>query len=344
MKDVSIVIASPSAIDRARLVRALTEGHQVKIVAQASDLSETFTLVESLEPDIVLLAEAFTAHAEFDCMRSLFKAVDAAWIGIDFPRAYTSVHKASDRRPVARGPQDGVQSLEDLLERLRKLVPRRKMRVAPSVHAPAPSGMPATDRIILIGASTGGIDALLTVLANFPPDCPPTAIVQHTGHGFCDSLVRLLDKRCAANVVMAQDRLVLAAGTICVAAGGPGHLRLQPDEVPRWSLRPGEAVSGHAPSVDVLFRSAVPLAGRVVAALLTGMGSDGAAGLLDLRRAGAATIGQDERTSVVYGMPRVAQEIGAVQQQLALDQIGARLIKLAGPLRRAGLQAAASHG
>lgn len=180
------------------------------------------------------------------------------------------------------------------------------------------------ERVVLIGASTGGIDALLTVLAHFPADCPPTAIVQHTGRGFSLSMVRVLSRKCAARIVVAEEMLVLERGMICVAGGLDGHLQLKqlPDRRLRCSIQSGPQVSGQRPSIDVLFRSATPVATRVIGVLLTGMGADGAAGLLALRQAGATTIGQDEATSIVYGMPRVAFEMGAVCHQLPLPLIG----------------------
>lgn len=195
----------------------------------------------------------------------------------------------------------------------------------------ARTGAAPLERIVLIGASTGGIDALLTVLAAYPADGPPTAIVQHTGQGYSDSLVRVLSRGCAAKVVAAQDGMVLDRGMVCVAAGTIGHLRLIPGDRLRCSLAAGPVISGHVPSVDALFRSALPVATRVIAVLLTGMGSDGAAGMLELSRAGSMTIGQDEGTSVVYGMPRVAFNLGAVRRQLPLPVIGATIMGLCAP-------------
>jgi two-component system chemotaxis response regulator CheB len=160
-----------------------------------------------------------------------------------------------------------------------------------------------------------------------PADCPPIAVVQHTGQGFSESLIRLLDRRCALTVEAAQDGMELRPGRVCVAAGCPGHMRLKSNKPYRIAVEPGPLVSGHLPSVDALFRSAVPAASFVVAALLTGMGRDGADGLLALRNAGAATIGQDESSSVVYGMPRAAWEIGAVRQQLPLGEIAGAILK-----------------
>ncbi len=131
-----------------------------------------------------------------------------------------------------------------------------------------------TDRVVLIGASTGGVDALLTVLAGFPKTAPPIAIVQHTGQGFSESLIRLLDRRATVEVRAARDGMLLEPGTACIAAGMPAHLRLSgaPGRHLRATLSGQDPVSGHLPSVDELFRSALPFARKVVAVLLTGMG------------------------------------------------------------------------
>ena len=134
----------------------------------------------------------------------------------------------------------------------------------------------ATRVLVLIGASTGGVDALTTVLERFPKACPPTMIVQHTGEGYGKSLVQLLDQRCRADVVPARHGLRLREGLVCLAAGNKRHLKLSPQTPCVARLDAGPPMSGHIPSVNVLFKSAVPIADRVVACLLTGMGSDGA--------------------------------------------------------------------
>lgn len=120
--------------------------------------------------------------------------------------------------------------------------------------------------------------------------------------------------------------MTLKRGTVCVAAGTEGHLHLKPGNPPQCTIRPGPPTTGHMPYVDELFRSALLIAASSVAVLLTGMGRDGAAGLLELRNAGSATIGQDAVTSVVYGMPKAAWEIGAVQQQRPLLEIAAEIL------------------
>ncbi len=326
MEDLRIIVVSPSAVECSRIKRALT-GRSARLVAMSGDPHEAFTLIEGTEPDLVLFSQAVFDRPEFDGMLDLVRAINADWISLHGPGACCPRDATSQARWDKAAPPYAVQCLEDLLDRIDKGVRKRPVSARPFAKpALAPS---LSDKIVLIGASTGGIDALLTVLAEFPPNCPPTAIVQHTARGFSQSLVRLLDRRCAAKVVIAEDGLRLEHGMVCVAAGVPGHLRLQRGEGLSCSLREGPEVGGQLPAIDELFRSAVPFANRCIAVLLTGMGSDGAAGLLDLRRAGSATIGQDEATSVVYGMPRIAQELGAVCQQLPLSRIGGTILQLA---------------
>jgi two-component system chemotaxis response regulator CheB len=319
MPPIRLLVATPGTVTRNRLIKSLADHPGLKVVGSATGLSETYTLAEAMEPQVVLVSQDFTATPEWDCMRSLFYALNAHWVAI-LPGP-----------PVpGRAQQPYVHSAmtaADLFAQIDVAMKLGKPRPAPS-----PPPMPGLqqvrrDRLVLIGASTGGIDALLSVLSVFPADCPPTAVVQHTGRNFSDSLIRLLSRRCKATVLAARNGLVLRPGTICIAAGSEGHLRLTPGDQIRCRVMPGPPVSGHMPSVDELFRSALPVADRVVAALLTGMGRDGAAGLLDLRRAGATTFAQDEGTSVVYGMPGAAWDLGAVQQRLPLPKIGAEMIR-----------------
>lgn len=182
---------------------------------------------------------------------------------------------------------------------------------------------------MLLGASTGGVEALLEVLSHFPADCPPTAIVQHMPAGFTASFAGRLDKFCAAQVAEARDGDALKPGHIYLAPGGAAHLEIAGRHDWRCRLIEDGLTSGHRPSVDRLFQSAARLFAKdCVAALLTGMGRDGAAGLLALRQTGAITLAQDEASSVVYGMPRAAIELNAAAAQLPLEKIGPELIRI----------------
>ncbi len=322
MPPVRLLVATSSAVTRGRLIKALSDHPGLSVIGSAADLSETYTLAEAMEPDVVLVAQEYTAVPEWDCMRSLFYALDARWVGI-LPAPSAAAGPARTEVPMVHSGMTG-QQLFAAIEQARSV---GRTVADTGLTGPAPDLRLRRDRLVLIGASTGGVDALLSVLAAFPHDCPPTAVVQHTGRNFSDSLIRLLDRRCKATVLPASSGLILRQGTICVAAGSEGHLRLSHGDTIRCTVSSGPPVSGHMPSVDELFRSAVPVANRVVAALLTGMGRDGAAGLLELRNGGATTLAQDEGSSVVYGMPGAAWDLGAVQQRLPLQKIGAEILR-----------------
>ncbi len=334
MPEITIVVAGANPAMRMKLVKILRVGPGFRVINQSSDLPATYTASEAMEPDLVLVARELTQLPEFSLMRSLFRALNARWIPIDhggFDRGLagqpsvlaTSTETAWDNPPIdmSKSP-DTIHA--QILTALRRTQERSPTRVPLPIRGLVPA---KPGKLILIGASTGGVDALLTVLSALPADCPPVAVVQHTGQGFSDSLIRLLDRRCTVSVEAAQDGMELRSGHVCVAAGCPGHMRLRSNIPYRIGLEPGPLVSGHLPSVDALFQSAVRAASNVVAVLLTGMGRDGAEGLLALRNGGAMTIGQDEHSSVVYGMPKAAWEIGAVRQQLPLDEIAGAILR-----------------
>jgi two-component system chemotaxis response regulator CheB len=168
----------------------------------------------------------------------------------------------------------------------------------------------------------------LVVSTKFPANCPPTVITQHMPATFTKSFAERLNRLCAPQVKEAEDGDRLEIGRIYLAPGGDRHMEISNPGAPRCMLIEGAPVNGHRPSVDVMFKSVARLAGRkAVGVILTGMGRDGAAGLLEMKKAGASTIGQNEKSCVVYGMPRVAQEIGAVDHQFPLNQIGEEILK-----------------
>ena len=324
MKITRVVVATPSMIDQSRLEKSLGAAGNYEISAQTHDLSATYARVEELMPDIVIVSEFFFQQDEYSCMVSLFRAVEA--------RVFTLVPSPSDATKALSDPFAlHARMSPQVLDKVLQSVPAEPS-VQPQHSAPAPIFAKPTlggfdpKKVILIGASTGGIDALTTILQHFPVDCPPTAIVQHTGQNFSETLARLLNKRCAAEVVLAKSGLEMKTGRVCLAGGIDGHLRLESGPPLMCRVERGALTSGHIPSIDELFFSGLPNAHNTVAALLTGMGRDGAVGLLRLLQAGAVTIGQDMETSVVYGMPRVAFEMGAVQQQLPLPAIGPTLL------------------
>jgi two-component system chemotaxis response regulator CheB len=208
---------------------------------------------------------------------------------------------------------------------------RTKADSAPTVRRK--DYMPSGD-IVAIGSSTGGVEALLTILSLFPETCPPTVITQHMPATFTASFAARLDRASGAKVQEAVDGALLEPGKVYVAPGGAAHLEIVRSAGLRCRLIQGDPVSGHRPSVDVLFNSVAQAVGeKAVGAILTGMGRDGAQGLLAMRKAGARTVGQDEQSCVVYGMPRTAFELGAVEKQASLSSMGQTLLDLASARR-----------
>jgi two-component system chemotaxis response regulator CheB len=189
-------------------------------------------------------------------------------------------------------------------------------------------GIDTMSKIIAIGASTGGTDAIHTVISGLPRDMPPIVIVQHMPPVFTKLYAERLNNTCELEVKEAEDGDALKPGRVLIAPGnfqmrlakrGTGYIVKCTQE---------EKVSGHCPSVDVLFDSVADVAGKQsIGVILTGMGRDGANGLLKMKKTGAYTIGQDEKSSVVYGMPMVAFNIGAVEKQLPLDRIADEIIR-----------------
>ena len=186
-------------------------------------------------------------------------------------------------------------------------------------------------RIIFVGASTGGTEAVRNFLLGFPADCPPILIVQHMPELFTGSFAARLDGLCQPHVVEAKGNEPVEWGTVYIA---PGHSHMQ---IKRYGqgfvteLLKTPPANRHRPSVDVLFDSAAEIVGRgAIGVILTGMGKDGACGLLRMRKAGARTFGQDEASCVVYGMPREAAMIGVVEDVASLNDLPKKVLAAAG--------------
>lgn len=197
---------------------------------------------------------------------------------------------------------------------------------------PAESGslLETTNKILAIGASTGGVQALTCVLSALPPDCPGTVVVQHMPAQFTRSFAERLNQNCRVQVKEAADGDSVIPGRVLIAPGGY-HMILQRSGANYYvSIKDGPAVCHQKPSVEVLFNSVAKYAGaNAVGAILTGMGNDGAKGLLAMRQAGAHTIAQDEATCIVFGMPKEAIKLNAAETVLPLEKVASALIQYA---------------
>lgn len=293
------------------------------VVGTATDLAQVFSLIQAERPDFVLLSYKFRGHSDSEVLMSLMQEEDIRWLELaskdpNKQMATSALSNASGLFEI-----DPTTSAPLLAEHIRS--------VCRNLRSPYSSDMqanvlrkrthPLEGKTILIGASTGGVDCLMKLLEGYHSACPPTLIVQHTGSEFVSSLISVLAKKCPVPVGPARDGDTVRRGEVVMAGDGAKHLQLSGGHPSCCRSVDGPPVSGHRPSVDALFQSATHMARNIVAVLLTGMGRDGAAGMLALRKQGATTIAQDKASSVVYGMPRVAQELGAAQHVLGIAEI-----------------------
>ncbi len=196
-----------------------------------------------------------------------------------------------------------------------------------------PRGLLSAGRIVFVGASTGGTEAVKTFLSGIPENCPPILIVQHMPESFTGSFAARLNGLCLPQVIEAKGGEVIAPGNVYVAPGH-SHLAIRRSGAGYVTeLLKTAPVNRHRPSVDVLFDSAAESVGRnAIGVILTGMGKDGAQGLLRMRKAGGRTFGQDEGSCVVYGMPREAALIGALDEVVSLNELSKRVLATLGKM------------
>lgn len=330
-RKIKVLIVDDSVTIRRLLRLVLSSDPEIIVVGEAENPLEARELIKQTDPDVVTLDVEMPKMDGLEFLRRLMRLRPTPVIMIS-----TLTHKGSEFAVQAlslgaidvfgkpQGPDP--KSWQSIVPMVKSASQARVGRACKPSDAFEPKSYGQWNgNLIAIGASTGGVDALETVLQVFPADCPPVLIVQHMPALFLESLVTRLDGKLQPHVCLGTDGARLAPGTITFAQGGETHLECAADGN-SLRVQSGEKVSGHRPSVDVLMQSLVPHAGKVVGCILTGMGRDGALGLKALHSAGGRTIAQDETTSVVYGMPRAAAEEKAVDQVLPIAKIGQALL------------------
>lgn len=340
MRAVRVLVVDDSATMRGLIRAALSRDPEVEVVGEAASAEDARAAIKVLNPDVITLdveMPRMNGIAFLDKImrlrptpvimvssltsRGAAAALEALEIG-----AFDCVAKPS------AGDPEAFAGLTVKVKAAAQARPRqRSERLEPRTPTEPGSGHPyrPDGRIVAIGSSTGGVEALVEVLSEFPGDCPPTVITQHMPATFTASFAKRLDRLCRPEVREAEDGALLGPGRIYLAPGGAAHLVISASTPFRCRLKVAEPINGHRPSVDALFRSIAAAAGRhAVGVILTGMGRDGAEGLLAMRRAGAVTFGQDEASCVIYGMPKAAFEIGATQNQVPLSRIASEILRI----------------
>lgn len=333
-----VLIVDDSAMIRKVLSLGLSNDPGIEVVGTASDGEKALDMVRELSPDVITLdiempridGVSFLKRLMPQCLIPTVVISSVTSEGADVTLRALEAGAVDVIAKPSLGLANGLSGImDDICRRVRAAAKARPViGRAPLQQIRSRLRPTSSNHVIVIGASTGGVQALSSLLPQLPADAPPVLIVQHMPEGFTASFARRLDDSCAIQVSEAQDGDTLLPGTALIAPGGTRHMTLV-GQFPSLfvSLQHGAPVSFSTPSVDVLFDSAARRLGmNCAAALLTGMGKDGAQGLLNIRNAGGRTIAQDEASSVVWGMPGHAASIGAAEFILPLPYIAAALL------------------
>lgn len=331
MRKIRVLVVEDSMVFRELLVQNLNKDPGIEVVATARDPFEARDLIIKHKPDVMTLDIELPKMSGIEFLRKLMP---------QYPIPVVMISSLSDKvfDAMNAGAVDFVckpsnATRAEIEEFIRTELPV-KIKIASIAkignikRAVADTGeqrisITTTNTIVAIGASTGGTEAIASVVKGFGPDIPGVVIVQHMPAGFTEMYANRLNDRCRVRVREAKNGDIVLPGHVLLAPGGDRQMQIvKKGDDYQVLLKEAPKVNGHCPSVDVMFESVAKAAGKhAVGIILTGMGGDGAKGLLQMREAGAHTIGQDEASCVVYGMPRVAYEMGAVEYQVKLDEI-----------------------
>lgn len=350
-KPYKVLIVDDSAVVRQTMQAILSADPDLEVIGAASDPVAAAARIKRTLPDVITLDVEMPRMDGITFLRRLMaqKPIPVVMCSSLVTESSETMMQALEAGAVdvVCKPEMGVREFfEESCERIRdavkaaavaRLKPRRVVKVEKKLTADAvlapPSSRTAmartTERIIAIGASTGGTEALREVLEAMPLDCPPIVVVQHMPGTFTGAFAERLNNLCQITVKEAKNGDRMLRGHALIAPGNRHTLLTRSGANYGVEVRDGPLVSRHKPSADVLFRSVARVAGRnAVGVIMTGMGDDGARGLKEMRDAGARTLGQNEETCVVYGMPKEAKKAGGVEKEVPLDQISPAAIRL----------------
>lgn len=330
---IRVLIVDDSATARAVLADILSSDPMIEVVATASDAYVARDKIVELKPDVVCLDVEMPRMDGITFLKRLMHYMPLPVIMVSSltqsgAKTTLSALEAGAVDFVAKPHShiyDGKDEMRDELIAKIKIASKvkvRKRELSSIQQANTTSLAETTNKILAIGASTGGTEALKDVLMGLPRNSPGTIIVQHMPANFTGPFAERLNSLCAMEVREARNGDSITPGLVLIAPGDY-HMVVRRSGARYYvEIGSGEKVSGHRPSADILLNSVAKIAGsNAIGVILTGMGGDGAKGLLNMRNAGARTIGQDEASCVVYGMPKVAYELGAVEKQLPLHKI-----------------------
>ncbi len=338
MQPIKVLVVEDSMVFRELLVQNLNRDPAIQVVGTAGDPFQARDAILALKPDVMTLDVELPRMSGIEFLRKLMPQYPLPTIVISSlsDKVFDALN-AGAVDFVAKPAVSNRAQLEDFIRN--ELIVKVKiassaqignMRKPLTMQTRSPLKLKNNKVIVAIGASTGGTEATLAVAKEFGPDMPGIIVVQHMPPGFTEMYAKRLNDQCQVEVREAKTGDRVMPGLMLVAPGGDRHMRIvEVNGGYQIECKNGPKVNGHCPSVDVMFDSVARVAGpNALGIILTGMGGDGANGLLAMRKAGAKTIGQDESTSIVYGMPKVAYDLGAVQYQEKLSDIAGRTYSL----------------
>ena len=354
MNKIKVLIVDDSALVRKMLTEIIDSQKDMQAIGAAPDPLVAREMIRNLNPDVLTLDVEMPKMDGLDFLERLMRLrpIPVVMVSTLTERGSEITLRALElgaidfvskpKLDIASGLKDYAREITDKRRIASKARIRQRLpaSIAPSLSADAvlpafANRVASTEKLIIIGASTGGTEAIKDVLVQFPPDCPGILITQHMPEGFTKSFAARLDSLCKVSVKEAEHNERILPGHAYLAPGH-SHLLLKRSGANYMTeLSQGEPVNRHRPSVDVLFRSAANFAGKnAVGVILTGMGKDGAAGMLEMKNAGAYNISQDEATCVVFGMPKEAIAVGGVDEIVPLQDVARRVLANVGSMSK----------